>query len=195
MVSDAGTRVASAITPSGLRRVCAWLIDYFLVAIYMGVLFFVVFVATGGRLEIAGVSTPAARHLLGAVTLTLPVVLYFAIAEASARQGTIGKQATGLRVTGRDLERISFGRSLLRTAIKFAPWEIAHAAIHRIPLDGEIAWPVLAGLLGSMLVAGTYFATLFTRHGRPIYDLLAGTRVIEEPAGVLAAPAPVRDRS
>jgi uncharacterized RDD family membrane protein YckC len=179
MVSEALHHGAARPHPSGLRRVSAWLIDYFLVAIYLGVLFFVTFVVTGGRLEIAGIATPGARQLLGAVTLTIPVVLYFAICEASSRQGTIGKQATRLRVTGRDLERIGFGRSLLRSSLKFAPWELAHAGIHHIPKAGDIPWPAWAVLLASLALAGVYLAGLFSRQGRPLYDLVAGTRVVD----------------
>jgi uncharacterized RDD family membrane protein YckC len=194
MVSDALVNGSATGVPSGLRRVSAWLIDYFLVAIYMGVLVFVVFVVTGGDMKIASIASPGARQLLGAVTLTLPVVLYFALSEASARQGTIGKQATQLRVTSRDLERIGFGRSFVRSALKFAPWELAHAVIHRIPMTGDVPWPVWAGLVGSMVLAAVYLAGLFTGQGRPLYDLLARTRVVEDPPVALGVPAPVGER-
>jgi uncharacterized RDD family membrane protein YckC len=195
MVSEALQNAASSMVPSGLRRIFAWLIDYFLVAIYMGVVFFVVFVLTGGTLVIPGIETPGERQLFAALTLTIPVLLYFAITEASSRQGSIGKQATRLRVTGRDHERIGLPRSLLRSALKFAPWELAHVAIHRIPKTGDVPWPVWAGLVGAMLLAAIYLGGLFTRQGRPVYDLLAGTRVLEDPPVAFAAPAPVRERS
>jgi uncharacterized RDD family membrane protein YckC len=195
MVSDALARRASSEVPSGLRRLSAWLIDYFLVAIYMGIIFFVVFVVTGGRLEIPGVATPGARQLLGAATLTIPVLLYFALCEASSRQGTIGKQATRLRVTGRNHERIGLARSLVRSALKFTPWEIAHTAIHRIPMSGDIPWPVWAGLVVSMLLALVYLGALFTGQGRPLYDVIAGTRVVEDPQAPLTSGTPVSERS
>ena len=195
MVSDATARRGSADVPSGLRRLSAWLIDYFLVAIYMGIIFFVVFVVTGGRLEIPGVATPGARQLLGAATLTIPVLLYFALCEASSRQGTIGKQATRLRVTGRDHERIGLARSLVRSGLKFTPWEIAQTAIHRIPMSGDIPWPVWAGLVVSMLLALLYLVALFTGQGRPLYDLVAGTRVVEDPPSPVTSGTPVSERS
>jgi uncharacterized RDD family membrane protein YckC len=195
MVSDATAGRATTNVPSGLRRVSAWLIDYFLLAIYMGILLFVVFVVTGGRLEIPGVATPGARQLLGAATLTIPVLLYFALFEASSRQGTIGKQATRLRVVGRDHERIGLSRSLVRSALKFTPWEIAHTAIHRIPMSGDIPWPVWAGLVVSMLLALVYLAALFTGHGRTLYDVVAGTRVVEDPPSPLMSGTPVSERS
>ena len=160
----------------------------------MGIIFFVVFVVTGGRLEIPGIATPGARQLLGAATLTIPVLLYFALCEASQRQGTIGKQATRLRVTGRNHERIGIGRSLVRSALKFTPWEIAHTAMHRIPMSGDIAWPVWTGLVVSMLLALLYLGALFTGQGRPLYDLIAGTRVVEDPQSPLTSGTPVSER-
>jgi uncharacterized RDD family membrane protein YckC len=192
MVIEARMRQAVAPVPSALRRLTAWMIDYFIVAIYMGLLFFVIFLVTGGSLILPGVSTPGARQILGAGTLTLPVLLYFAIMEASARQGTIGKQATRLRVTDRQLHRIGFGRSLLRSAIKFTPWEVAHLSIHRIPKEGDTPPVVLAGLVGSLALAAIYLAGLFPGQGRPLYDVLAGTRVVEEPlAATTTAQTPV----
>jgi uncharacterized RDD family membrane protein YckC len=181
MVIEPGAHPLVAPVPSGLRRLSAWMIDYFLIAIYMGLLFFATFLVTGGSLVVAGVSTPGARQILGAATLTLPVLLYFAISEASARQGTIGKQATRLRVTDRQLRRIGLGRSLLRSAIKLTPWELAHTSIHRIPKEGEIPLVVWAGLFGSLGLAAIFLAGLFPGQGRPLYDVLAGTRVVEEP--------------
>ena len=41
-------------------------------------------------------------HLVGLLTLTLPVTLYFALFEGSAQQATPGKRALGLRGHGHD---------------------------------------------------------------------------------------------
>jgi uncharacterized RDD family membrane protein YckC len=173
-VTESGIR-----TPTGRRRIAAWMVDYFLVAVYMGMLFFATFILTGGTCQVPGVTDPGARQLLGAVTLTLPVVLYFAIAEASARQGTIGKLATRLHVTDTGLGRIGFGRSLLRSGLKFLPWELAHTAVHRVPKTGDIPALVWAALAGSLGLAAVYLFGLFVGRGRTLYDVIAGTRVVE----------------
>src|SRR5262245_46986154 len=100
--------------PSVMRRLSAWMIDFFLVSVFLGLVFFLKFVFTVGKLEIGGVSTPGSRQILGALTLTLPVLLYFAISEASVRQGSVGKLAMRLKVTDCENRRIGLGRSLLR---------------------------------------------------------------------------------
>jgi len=46
------------------------------------------------------------------------VIAYFAVMECSHYQGTLGKMALGLKVTDRYGRRLSFGRSLGRTAAK-----------------------------------------------------------------------------
>jgi uncharacterized RDD family membrane protein YckC len=179
MVIEAVPAEVHARVPSAVRRICAFFVDYFLVAIYMGLVFFMTFVFTAGRLQLDAIATPWARQLLGAVTLTIPVVLYFALSEASARQGTIGKLSTRLVVTDRNLKRIGISRSLLRSALKFLPWELAHTFIHRLPKDGEVPLLAWAALAGSLSLAAVYLVGLFTGQGRPLYEVIAGTRVIE----------------
>lgn len=163
------------------------MLDYFFVACYGGVLFFAVFVVTGGSLTIAALSTPGSRHLVGALTLTLPVVVYFAISDSSRRQGTIGKQATRLSVTDRAGRRIGIFRSLARSTFKFLPWELAHTFVHRLPKDGDVPWPLGLVLATSLGLAALYLAGLFMGARRPLYDLVAGTRVVQALA-TAAAP-------
>jgi uncharacterized RDD family membrane protein YckC len=173
---------------SGLRRLSAFGVDAFLVALYMGLVFFGRFVLTAGKLELRGLTTPGARQLVGALTLTLPVALYFAIAEASARQGTVGKLATRLKVTGLGGERLGFARSLLRTGLKLLPWELAHAFVHRVPKTGEVPAAAWIAFASSLLLAGVYLAGIVSPRGRPLYDVIAGARVIE------VAPDPLQPR-
>jgi uncharacterized RDD family membrane protein YckC len=179
MVIEARLQDGAEIVPSGTRRIFAWMVDYFVVAVYMGVLFFATFVLTRVGLELDAIKTPAARQLVGALTLTIPVILYFAIAESSKAQGTIGKLATRLKVTDRNLNRITFGRSLARSMLKFLPWELAHTFVHRVPKTGEIPSLAWAALVGSFALALVYLIGLFVRPGRTLYDVLAGTRVVQ----------------
>jgi uncharacterized RDD family membrane protein YckC len=179
MVLDVAAVRPEVRTPSGLRRIAAFLIDYFLIAVYMGILFFVAFLLR--RLNAFEISSPGGRQVLGVITLTLPVVLYFALSEASSRQGSIGKQATRLKVTDVLGKRIGIGRSLLRSGLKFLPWELAHTFVHRVPKSGDMPVEVTAALIGSFALAGIYLAGLFVGSRRPPYDQLAGTRVVESP--------------
>ena len=67
---------------------------------------------------------------------------------------TLGKWATGLRVEMRDGRRLSFGRALLRHT---------------------------AGYLASLLTLGVGFLlAAFSREGRGLHDIIAGTVVVRE---------------
>jgi uncharacterized RDD family membrane protein YckC len=114
-------------------------------------------------------------------TLTLPVVLYLALSEASQAQATLGKRVLSLRVTATDSRRPTLARSLVRSALKFAPWELAHAAIWHTPGQPFVSPPAprnVAGHLIALGLAAWYAASLFVGDGRTPYDRVAGTLVL-----------------
>ncbi|MGN6359584.1 MAG: RDD family protein, partial [Thermomicrobiales bacterium] len=129
-------------------------------------------------------ATPRQRerlHALGFVSLTLPVMLYFAAQEAAPAGATLGKRALGLRVVTALGDRVSFGRALLRAGVKFLPWEIAHTALWHTPVWPANARPAArhwAGYGLALTLAGWYVGALFTGSRRPLYDRLAGTQVV-----------------
>jgi uncharacterized RDD family membrane protein YckC len=167
------------------RRLAAFGVDYVAIAAYIGLLTAVGFgVRAAFSLDVGMPATLRGRllgHLIGLLTLTLPVTLYFALFEGSARQATPGKRALGLCVTTLTEEPMSRGRALARTAVKFAPWELAHTALRHTP-----GWPLRpeptllhgAAYAGSLLLAGWYVASLFLGDRRTPYDRVAGTRVV-----------------
>jgi uncharacterized RDD family membrane protein YckC len=160
----------------GLRRVATFLADYLILALWMGLLFL-----ASGPLGLGSLMgrDPALQHALAFLTLTLPVLLYFALAEASPWRGTVGRRLAGLRVEREDGERAGPRRTLVRNALKLLPWEIAHAALHRVegwPLDPAppggghwIAWTT------ALLLSTVWFTTAMI--GSTPYDRLAGTVV------------------
>jgi uncharacterized RDD family membrane protein YckC len=167
------------------RRLAAFAVDYLAIAAYIGLL-----TAAGAGVRAAfslEVGMPATlrerlmAHLIGLLTLTLPVTLYFALFEGSARQATPGKGALGLRVQTSAGMRASRSRALARTAVKFVPWELAHTALWHTP-----GWPLqpeptlLHGMAyaGSLLLATWYVASLFLGERRTPYDRVAGTHVV-----------------
>jgi uncharacterized RDD family membrane protein YckC len=120
-------------------------------------------------------------HALSLLGLTPPVGLYFALAEASPQQATLGKRLLRLRVVATAGQRLSYGRSLLRTALKLAPWELAHTAIWHTPGRPFVSPPGAWGVTGyalSLVAAGWYLAALFLGGRRPPYDRAAGSRVV-----------------
>jgi uncharacterized RDD family membrane protein YckC len=172
---------------SGARRVAAFVVDYAIILVYIGFL-------TGlGILLRAAVNLPLPTdatdttkvlgHTVSFLGLTLPVTLYFALTEASSIQATLGKRAVGLRVVAVNGRRLPRGRSLLRSAVKFAPWELAHTAIWHTSgqpfVSPPDAWGIAAYVV-SLAAAAWYVAALFIGDRRTPYDRAAGSIVVGE---------------
>jgi len=172
---------------AGLRpRLFAFALDYLLIAVYVIVLTAVALLAASTPLRgllAPLLATPASRDAVTFLTLVLPVILYLALQEGSARQGTWGKRKLGLRVTALDGGQLPLGRALVRSVVKFLPWQIAHTCLFHIP-----GWPlapsappgwVLAGFGLVWLLVTTYLAMLgFSQSHRTPYDRLAGSKVL-----------------
>lgn len=130
----------------------------------------------------ARIDDPVSGQLTGFFSVTLPVALYFAFLEGSPGEASWGKRRCGLRVAAVDGRRVRLGRSLLRTALKFIPWEIAHACAWRIWYGNSESTPwIEAGLLlVGVLAAANLASAAFTPRRQALHDLLAGTMVIRE---------------
>jgi uncharacterized RDD family membrane protein YckC len=117
------------------------------------------------------------------VTLILPVGLYLALSESSARQATWGKRKAGLLVIGNSCGRLPFGRSALRATLKLLPWQIAHTSLFHIPgwpLDPSAppAWVYAGfGLCYALLGANIAFV-LLSKERAALHDRAVGSRVI-----------------
>jgi uncharacterized RDD family membrane protein YckC len=170
---------------SGARRLAAFAIDYGIIAVYAGLVAGISFAARWMTGANAVLPTAFAQKLAGQVLafclFTLPVVLYFALCEASRRQATLGKAIMRLRLTTVDHQRVPLKRSLLRSAIKFAPWELAHTAVWHIPGQPFVSEPRIlnwAGWALALLVAAGYVASVFVGSGQTPYDWASGTKVV-----------------
>jgi uncharacterized RDD family membrane protein YckC len=170
-------------------------IDFGVIAAYIGVLTGAGFLARS-VLQLhfpppTTVPTKLAAQAMVFGVLTLPVILYFALSESSRRQATIGKRFMTLRVTTISGQRISAGRSLLRSAVKFAPWELAHTAIWQIPGQPFVSEPTVLNFVGFLIAMGAvawYVASLFVGSRRTPYDRVAGTKVVAHPTGLCLTP-------
>jgi uncharacterized RDD family membrane protein YckC len=174
------------VPASPLRRIVAWLLDYLLIAAYL-VLMTAVSLGLRASPVQAGfnsaISQPVTAELLGFVLLTLPVVLYFALCEASPLRATLGKRALRLAVVEANGGQLTTRRALLREAVRFLPWELSHALLWRVALSpehGSISFRVIAGFGVVYALVLLYLATLFigSQH-RTAYDRLAGSIVIQ----------------
>ncbi len=169
----------------GTQRIAAFAIDYAVIAAYIGLLTGAGFATRAllhQHLGLPHTNTEKIQgHAAAFLTLTVPVALYFALSEASRIQATLGKRALGLRVTTMDGNRVPLGRSLARSAIKFAPWEIAHTAIWHTPGQPFVSPPAAGNIAGYTLALGGaawYAASLFIGDQRTPYDHIAGTTVL-----------------
>jgi len=113
-------------------------------------------------------------------TVSLPFWLYYSLCESSSRQATFGMRILGLRVTGVEGERISFGRALLRTVVKLLPFEINHLVMFLpTPIWHDPNPGLRVGFVGVGVLIIVYFATmLLTRRKQSVHDLLARTVVV-----------------
>jgi uncharacterized RDD family membrane protein YckC len=167
------------------RRILAFALDYLLIAAYLlvlaalSVLILSTSLAAGFRALWANALD---AELSGFLLLTLPVVLYFAIFESSPRQATWGKRVLGLRVVDQSGERLAVPHSLLRSALKFLPWELAHFTIWHFVFAAlrqasPPAWTIVA-LTVVYVLAGAYLLFLFIGRHRTPYDRVAGSSVV-----------------
>lgn len=177
--------------PPFFRRIRAFAYDYLLIAGYLILLTGASLLLVRGPLgETWRVLTSSAvsMDLVAFCTTILPVVLYFTLMESSRSGATWGKQRTGLRVVRVNGERLGRGRALIRSALKFLPWQIAHTCLFHIP-----GWPmapqappnwVMVGFVLVWVLVGLYLATMAAGpQRRTPYDWAAASQVILRDVG------------
>ena len=172
--------------PQAWPRIAAFLLDYLLILVYLGILALVGLILTLGPLGEAWsalVSTAARKDLLAFFTTVFPVVAYFVWSERSAAGATWGKRKLGLRVVDAQSGRISRGQALIRSVVKFTPWQMAHSALLHIPgfpmaPQDPPTWSVW--MLSAMwLLVAVYLIGLSELGGqRTVYDRISSTHVI-----------------
>jgi uncharacterized RDD family membrane protein YckC len=168
----------------GWRRVVASAVDYGSIVLCLGVLSVLgVFSFAIGAVTTT-VATPTGRVLAQLVifaVLTVPVTVWLAGWEATPGGATPGKRLLGLRVLTVSGDRLTWPRSLLRTALKFTlPWELAHIAWWTLLLRSGDQGAVLDAVLLSLVCAGiaVNLMSLFVGSRRAPYDRITGTFVI-----------------
>lgn len=173
-----------------VRRAAAYAID---VAIAYGIF---LAIQTGisplrNRLDPNWMASPSLFEGYILLTISLPVWCYFAFSESSSWRATIGKRLLGLRVTDVAGKRIGIGRSVLRTAVKLLPWDLAHltialpAPLFIDPNSGALDWTRGEFRLGFILVYALIGVTVVTMvrtsRRQALHDLAASTVVLHRP--------------
>lgn len=173
----------SDVVPAGLWvRTKAFTFDYLVLVAYIAVMTGAVFlVELLAPNAIAGLfAHRVSAQLTVFLVLTLPVISYFAVLEASGRHASFGKRPWGLEVRSANGQRLGLARSFARTALKFVPWELSHTLIWQLRFDPAGAarlstWGFAAVWL--VILANALSVALNRRH-RSLYDLAAGTEVV-----------------
>jgi uncharacterized RDD family membrane protein YckC len=176
----------AAGVPSFGRRLAAFGLDYLLIAGYLVVLGAVGTALTLGPLGEwwrALTSSPLRMDAIAFLTSILPVIVYFALLDGGARGATWGKRRMRIRVSSEGGGPLGAGRALVRSVVKFLPWQLAHTSLLHIP-----GWPteprqppiwVIVGMATVWAIVGIYIVTALARaDGRSLYDLVAGSRVV-----------------
>ncbi len=139
------------------RRFIAYLIDYALLTIVIYILAMILGMTAGiGSVaaETDETGILALASVFGGFFLMLFILLpwlYYSLLESSAKQGTLGKMALGLRVVDYEGRRISFGRATGRYFAK-----------------------IISGLI---LLIG-YIMAGFTAKKQALHDIMASTLVV-----------------
>ena len=169
------------------KRLIAFAFDYLIILAYIVALGGVNYgiILSGGMLDRVSplFASPVVQDVVAFLTLILPVVLYFALQEGSPRGATWGKRKAGIRVVSATGAELTRRQALVRSLLKFLPWQIAHTSIYHVegwPLAPEQPTPlVMVGFVLVYALVGIYvLSALISKRHRTPYDWVAGSVVI-----------------
>lgn len=161
------------------KRFFALFIDYLVIVAYGGILAILSRLLQPVLMPLF-TSDPITAELTGFFLITLPVVLYFFLFESSSHMGTFGKRKAGIKVVDASGNQIRKRTALIRSIVKFLPWELAHFAIWRLYFPTDLSeTPIMVLLTFVNLLALAYLITPLTnRKQKAVHDWIAGTRVV-----------------
>lgn len=156
------------------RRILAALVDYLIIVVYALVLFSITI--TLFPLEELSNNNPISGQLIGLLSLTLPVFLYFILMESSKYKASLGKLALNIKVNSKT------GSVLKRNVFKLLPWEVAHLGVHWMfyynsnTID-EPAWLWMALVIPQATALFYFVSIIYTKGKSSIYDKFSCTSV------------------
>ena len=158
------------------HRFLSFAIDWLVIVVWAGILFGTVMLIYSG--EPPRPSGPWRAQAVGFFSMTLPIIFYFSICEASAWQASIGKRILLLRVSGIKTNRVPFSRILLRNVVKFAPWELGHLVANQAIFSSSSSIPawVFVPMILSLAIPLWWIISIYL-HGISPYDRITGIRI------------------
>lgn len=158
----------------------AFAFDFLFVAAYILVLVGLGVGTSRITSELVVVASPWTMDLFAFLVLILPVILYFALQEGSQRQATWGKHKVGIKVVNAQGQKLSGRQALIRSAVKFFPWQLAHTCVIQIWFGRTSPWLTIGALLAQVLVVTYVLSIMISKAHRAPYDWLSGADVIIE---------------
>lgn len=158
------------------KRIIAFAIDFLPIAAYILVLGGIGTISMRFTNEL--LVSPWTTDLFAFLVLVLPVILYFALQEGSQRQATLGKRKVGIAVVNAEGQKLRWRQALIRAALKFAPWQLAHTCVIQMWFGQTSSWLGVGAVLAQGLVVIYVLTILITKAHRAPYDWLAGAYVI-----------------
>lgn len=163
-----------------LRRGGAYMIDIVLCMLFIMVTQWVLLQLHLNPFEgQAVIKDPSSLHLWVFSTVTLPIYIYFSVAEGSRHQATVAKKWMHLAVTSETGGRLNWKQSLGRNLVKLAPWEASHFVLFTFGDMGEgvrngyVEGNVLVGLVCLFYI----LYLVFSKKNRAFHDRIARTQV------------------
>lgn len=155
-------------------RLAAYVLDVLVLAAVLLPLSFVI-----GSVDGSDVSSGIGVWIRSVLTISVPAWVYFIATDSLGSGRSVGKRVTGLQTRALGGGTPGLRASVVRTALKLAPWELIHLAFFALaPRPG-----VFGGV--QVLVAGAAYALMLgylvvaLRNGgrRSVPDLVAATIV------------------
>ncbi|KAB8135743.1 RDD family protein [Gracilibacillus oryzae] len=163
-------------------RLKAFMIDYILIFLYLIVIFiFSVFLFPSVQQLFTGSLVTA--QFYGFLLVTFPVSLYFIISDSNIGKQSFGKRKAGIRVVKKNGESLSVVHAIIRTIIKFLPWELSHFLVYRLMYLGDAEVPIAYYLVGVLIYALLFayiLTAVFLKKKQSLYDILVKTYVVKE---------------
>jgi len=159
------------------RRIMAFALDFIFIGGYILLLLCIGFGINTASDGISLFESPVAMNVLAFCVLVLPVIIYFSIQESSSYQATWGKRKVKIKVVNTHGVRISLFQAIIRSAIKFLPWQIAHTSVIYLWFGYQSQILLLIALFAQGLVVIYFICIWLEKKHRAIYDLIAGTFV------------------
>ncbi|MBP2623928.1 RDD family protein [Streptococcus oricebi] len=118
--------------------------------------------------------TESQSQLTASLTSVLPIILLFTYLDYG--KGSFGKRWAGLELVYRKKTVL---RSLVRSTVKFLPWQLGHMGTIRAIYKGD-SWAIVLTTLSLLFMLLLISMTIFTKDKRHLGDLLAGSQVQEK---------------